>query len=262
MARAGDILVRTMDLLAAKVRPGRDDRGARQRGREVHPLAGRDACLQGLPRLPGLDLRFAERHGGARHPGEVQALARGRPERRHRRRVRRLGGGRRPHVRSRRGLAGGREAAPGHPGVAVPSRRAVPGRQPARRRRPRRAGARRGRRVLDRALAGRPRDRARHARGAPDPQLRHAGQGHPARGGHGARRRADDHRRPAHGPDGRRRLGDLLAGRLARRPLRVHRRDHRRRPAHPHALARVQGARRRRPSSARAARRRTSTALG
>ena len=34
------------------------------------------------------------------------------------------------------------------------------------------------RRVLDRALAGRPRDRARHARGAADPQLRHAGQGH------------------------------------------------------------------------------------
>ena len=34
------------------------------------------------------------------------------------------------------------------------------------------------RRVLDRALAGRPRDRPRHARGAADRQLRHARQGH------------------------------------------------------------------------------------
>jgi hypothetical protein len=52
-----------------------------------------------------------------------------------------------------------------------------------------------------------------------------------ARGGHGARRRADGQRRPPHGPHGRRRLGDLLPGRLAGRPLRVHDRDHRVRPA-------------------------------
>ena len=69
------------------------------------------------------------------------------------------------------------------------------------------------------------------------------GQGHPARGGHGPRHRADDHRGPPRRPHGRRRLGDLRAGRLADRPLRVHGRHHRRRPAHPHALARGSRAR-------------------
>ena len=44
---------------------------------------------------------------------------------------------------------------------------------------------------------------------------------------------------PPHGAHGRRRLGDLLPGRLARGALRVHGRDHGRGPADPHALARV-----------------------
>ena len=75
MAAAGAILVRTMDLLAGKIRPGVTTRRAGQGGREVHPLPGRDAGLQGLPRLPGLDLRLAEPHGRARHPRQVQARA-------------------------------------------------------------------------------------------------------------------------------------------------------------------------------------------
>ncbi len=58
----------------------------------------------------------------------------------------------------------------------------------------RRPGARRGQRLLHRPLARRPRHRPLDARGAPDPQLRPAGQGRPARGGHGPRRRADGHR--------------------------------------------------------------------
>ena len=78
------------------------------------------------------------------------------------------------------------------------------------------------------------------------PNFGAARQGHAARGGHGARRRADGQRRPPPGPHGRRRLGDLLAGRLARRPLRVHDRHHGRRPPHPDALASPRGAARRR----------------
>ena len=87
--------------------------------------------------------------------------------------------------------------------------------------------ARRGRRPVDRPHAGRPRGRARDARGAADPQLRHAGHRHPARGGDGHGRRADGHRRPARGAGRRRPLGDLLPGRVARRPFRVHDRGHR-----------------------------------
>ena len=50
-------------------------RGARRRRREVHPLPGRRAGLQGLPRLPGLDLRLAELDGRARHPGPLRAAS-------------------------------------------------------------------------------------------------------------------------------------------------------------------------------------------
>src|SRR5207244_10024708 len=39
-----------------------------RRSSDLHPLAGRLSDLQGLPRLPGLDLRLAERDGRARHP--------------------------------------------------------------------------------------------------------------------------------------------------------------------------------------------------
>ena len=76
MARAGEILVRTMDLLAGKVRPGVTTIELDQTAETLHPLAGRHAGVQGLSRLPGLDLRVAERHGRARHPRQVQALAR------------------------------------------------------------------------------------------------------------------------------------------------------------------------------------------
>ena len=223
MAAAGAILVKTMDLLAGKIRPGVTTARARQGGREVHPLAGRDAGLQGLPRLPRLDLRVAEPHGRARHPGQVQALARatccrstsassttaGSPTPRARSRS----------ARSRRSPSKLLEVTEGSLFKAVEQCRA-------------------GNRLGDvshavqehveangfsivRSLVGHGIGRV-DARGAADPQLRPARQGHPARGGHGPRRRADGHRRPPHGPHGRRRLGDLLPGRLAGRPLRVH----------------------------------------
>ena len=68
----------------------------------------------------------------------------------------------------------------------------------------------RARRPLGDPLAGRPRDRPRHARGPADPQLRRAGQGPRARGGDGAGDRADGQRRRRRRPDGQRRLGRLL----------------------------------------------------
>src|SRR3712207_7933447 len=46
-------------------------------------------------------------------------------------------------------------------------------------------------------------------------------QARAARGGHGPRDRADDHRGAPHGPHGRRRLGDLLPGRLDRKSTRL-----------------------------------------
>ena len=45
-------------------------------GREVHPRARRRADVPRLPRLPGVDLRFAQRHGRARHPGQVPGAPR------------------------------------------------------------------------------------------------------------------------------------------------------------------------------------------
>ena len=100
-------------------------------------------------------------------------------------------------------------------------------RQPARRRLERGADDGRGEGLLGGALARGPRHRPLDARGAADPELRPGREGRRARGGDGARDRADGHRRPPHGPDGRRRLGDLLPGRLAGRALRVHGGDHR-----------------------------------
>ena len=105
MAKAGAIHVRTMNLLAGKIRAGVTTGRARRGRREVHPLAGRDAGVQGLPRLPRLDLRVAEPHGRARDPGQVQAAQGRHPVGRHRRGEGRLGRRRRADVPGRRGLA-------------------------------------------------------------------------------------------------------------------------------------------------------------
>ena len=77
MARAGEVVADTLALLGEHARPGVTHEGARRARRRVHPLARRHADLQGLPRLPGLDLRLAERDGRPRHPEPVRA-ARGR----------------------------------------------------------------------------------------------------------------------------------------------------------------------------------------
>ena len=196
MAAAGQILARCHAMLRAKARAGRHDRRARRGGREVHPLPGRRAGLQGLPRLPGLDLRVAELDGRARDPGRLRARARRRAVDRHRRGARRLGGRRRDHAsrsatsrRSPRGCWRPRAAALFE---AVEQCRR---RQPPRRRLARRPGAGRGGRLLGDPLAGRPRHRPRDARGPADPELRRARHRPRARGGHGAGDRADGQRR-------------------------------------------------------------------
>ena len=48
--------------------PRRDHARARRGRREVHPLPGRRAGVQGLPRVPGLDLRLAELDDRPRDP--------------------------------------------------------------------------------------------------------------------------------------------------------------------------------------------------
>ena len=71
MAGAGRILARCRSADARRPAPG-SPRRARRGRREVHPLAGRRAGLQGLPRLPRLDLRVAELDGRPRHPGPYE----------------------------------------------------------------------------------------------------------------------------------------------------------------------------------------------
>ena len=58
------------DAHAARARGSarRNARRARRDGRGSHPQPGRCAVVQGLPRLPRIDLRVAQRDGGARHP--------------------------------------------------------------------------------------------------------------------------------------------------------------------------------------------------
>ena len=116
-------------------------------------------------------------------------------------------------------------------------RRAVPRGQSPGRRLERDPARGRGRRAVGRALARGARRRAQHARGSAGAQLRQARQGAAAGGGHGARDRADDDRGTRRGARGGRRLGDLLPGCLPGGPLRVHGRDHRRRPADPDPVA-------------------------
>ena len=155
----------------------------------------------------------------------------------------------RAHVPGRRGLAGRREAARGHRGVAVHARSssAASATGSATSRTPCRSTSRRDGFSVVRSLVGHGIGRSMHE----EPQIPNYGP--PGKGivleeGMVLAVEPMVTAGPPHGPHGRRRLGDLLAGRLAGRPLRVHGRDHRRRPADPHALAR---ARRRRRGVAR-----------
>ena len=172
MAAAGAILMRTMELSSEDPR-GRHDRRARRGGREVHPLAGRDAVVQGLPRLPRLDLHVAQLDGRPRDPGPLHAAARA-TSCRSTSASSWTAGSPTPRVTFAVGPVTpvARKLLDDDGGVAVRRRRAVPVGQPARRRITRCAGGRRGQGAIGRALARGPRHRPRHARGPADPQLR------------------------------------------------------------------------------------------
>ena len=241
MAAAGDILVRCMDLLAGEDPAGRHHLGARRRGGEVHPLAGRHARLQGLPRLPGLDLLLAERHGRPRHPGALQALARRHPVRRHRRREGRLGRRRRPHLPGRRGRRDRLEAARSDRGRPVRRRRRSASWAIASATSPTPSRPTSSRAACPSSAPSSATASAATCTKSPRSRTTAPPARAPPYRGHGPRRRTNGQRRPPHGPHGRRRLGDLLPGRLPRRPLRVHDRHHRRRPPHPHPLAPPRG---------------------
>ena len=179
MAAAGAIQARCLQMLAGQGPPRRHHQGARRGRREVHPLPGRGPLVQGLPRLPGLDLRLAQLDGRPRHPRALRARRRGdiisidvgvtyegwvadaaitvpvgEVERRGR-----ASCSRPPGRRCSTGIA---QARPG---------------QPPRRHLPRDPDPGRARRPLGDPLAGRPRRRPRDARGPADPELRRARQG-------------------------------------------------------------------------------------
>ena len=59
MARAGEILVATLDLLEARIRPGVSTAELDQAAERFIRSRGGAPDVQGLPRLPRLDLRLA-----------------------------------------------------------------------------------------------------------------------------------------------------------------------------------------------------------
>ena len=73
MAAAGRVLADALDSGGEQDPSRRQHRGARRGRRALHPRARRRAHLQGLPRLSRLDLRLAQRDGGARHPRALPA---------------------------------------------------------------------------------------------------------------------------------------------------------------------------------------------
>ena len=218
----------------------RHDRRARPGRRALHRLAGRDALVPRLPRLPRLDLRLAELDGRPRDPGRLRAPPRRHHLARRRRHQRRLGRRRRDH-----GRRSARSCPPRASCSRPPRRRCFAGgragaaRQPPRRRLARGPAAGRGRGPLSiiRSLVGHGIGRDMHE----DPQIPNYGE--PGRGPElepgmvlaiEPMVNAGGPRRPPR----RRQLGRLLGRRLARRPLRVHGRGDRGRAPDPHPLAR------------------------
>ena len=230
MARAGEVVADTLALLGEHARPGVTHAGARRARRRVHPLARRHPDLQGLPRLPGLDLRLAERDGRPRHPGPLRAARGRRPlggRRRDARRLRRrLGATRSRSARSpTRPSACSRAARPRSPPGSSSAASATG--SPTSRTRSSVATEEHGFSVV-RSLVGHGVGRSMHE----EPQIPNYGE--PGRGPLLAEGMtfAIEPMINAGSPDvvaARRRVVDLERGRLALRPLRAHRRDHRRR---------------------------------
>ena len=240
MAAAGAILVAHHGAAAGKMPPGRHDGGARRGRREVHPLAGREPAFKGYRGFPGSICASPNSMVVHGIPGPYELEPRRRPLGRHRRDLRRLGR-RRRHARSRsatsrrsrsscstsraRPLFDARRAVPRRATASATSRTPSSSRVEARRasRRSARWSA-----TASAATCTRTRRSPTSASPARAPSSRRAWSSRSSRWSTPARH---------DGPHGRRRLGGLLPGRLARRPLRVHGRGHRGRPPHPHPLA-------------------------
>ena len=228
MARAGAILAATLDLMQASVRPGMKHRRARPARRALHPLPGRDPDVQGLPRLSRLDLRLAQRDDRSRHSRSLRAQEWRHHLDRRRRHARRLGRRRGPHVPRRADrrpeaenlLSATEESL--HAGVA----QCRAGQPHGRRLQRDPAGGRGAGLAVVRSLVGHGVGRSMHE----DPQVPNYGK--PGKGPllEEGMVLAIEPMTTAGRPGGarrRRRLGDLLPGRLAGRPLRVHGGDHR-----------------------------------
>ena len=241
-ARAGRVVAEMHERIRAAIRPGVTTGELDRIGREVIESRGAHVELPRLPRVPGRDLRVAQRRDRARHPGRRRCSTRATSSPSTAGRSSTAGTATPPSPpRSARSTA---EAAAPHRGHRASRSMAgiaamVAGRPPGRRRR-RRAGGRRGRRVLGGAGVRRPRHR--HGRCTRSPRSRTTA----------GRARAPSSRagmvlalepmvnvgRARHRPP-RRRLDRGHRRRLAVGPLRAHHRRHRRRPGDPHpALSR------------------------
>ena len=197
MARAGRVVAETLALLGEHIRPGVTTAELDALAEEFIRSQRRRPDLQGLPRLPGRDLRVAERHGRPRHPGRVRARARATSSRStSASRSTASSPTRRTRSRSARSRAEARAAARGLPGGA--RGRASSSAAPATASRTSRTRCRQvtedaGFSVV-RSLVGHGVGRSMHE----DPQIPNYGE--PGRGpvladGHDVRDRADDQRR-------------------------------------------------------------------
>ncbi|CAA9458479.1 MAG: Methionine aminopeptidase, partial [uncultured Rubrobacteraceae bacterium] len=209
--------------------------GPRQDGRGVHLRARRQARVQGLPGLPRLHLRLAERHDRPRHPRPLRAEGGGHnlPRRGGPLRGFRDGFG---DDGGRGGGPGGDEGAPRH---HAPVPRGCDGgdarRQEARGRGACHTGPRGAEGVRGDPGSRLPRGGTQDARGPADPELRHTRHGATPPARDDVRDRAHDHARRLRHPHKRvGRLVDIHDGRLARGPLRAHHSRDRGGPLGPH----------------------------
>ncbi len=77
MARAGAVVRECLELMGREVRPGVTTGELDRLAEELIRSRGRCAHLQGIPGIPGVHLRVAQRHGGSWHPrqGAFEARA-------------------------------------------------------------------------------------------------------------------------------------------------------------------------------------------
>ena len=240
MAAAGEILVRCLKMLAPERPAGRRRRADLDRAAEKFIRSqGGEPAFKGYRGFPGSICASPNSMVVHGIPGRLRARARRHHLDRRRRDARRLGRRRRDHGPDRPVAEPRPAAAEDDPGLALRGHRRGAGRQPPRRRLARGPGAGRAGRLL-----GDPHASSATGSAATCTRTRRSRTSASPAGVRCSRRAWCFAIEPMvnagapDGPDGRRQLGRLLRGRLARRPLRVHGRGHRGGPADPHPLAR------------------------